>query len=82
MAHSEKTEKLAFEEALKRLEDLVESMEEGEVPLAESVAKFEEGDKLIQHCAQLLKNAELKIQKLKKNKNLPVLEELEEPVTD
>jgi exodeoxyribonuclease VII small subunit len=36
---------LAFEAALERLETIVESMESGEVPLAELLAKFEEGSR-------------------------------------
>ena len=61
--------KLSFESALGKLEAIVESMESGEVPLAELLAKFEEGTKLLKVCEGRLKEAELKIELLKKQKN-------------
>jgi exodeoxyribonuclease VII small subunit len=63
---SDKTAKLSFEAALTRLETIVDSMEQGEVPLAELLAKYEEGSKLLKVCESRLKEAELKIEKLKK----------------
>lgn len=61
--------KLSFETALTQLETIVESMESGEVPLAELLAKFEEGNKLLKVCETRLKDAELKIELLKKQKD-------------
>ncbi len=61
--------KLSFEAALGQLEGIVESMESGEVPLAELLAKFEEGTKLLKICEARLKDAELKIDQLKKQKD-------------
>lgn len=61
--------KLSFEAALGKLETIVESMESGEVPLAELLAKFEEGTKLLKACESRLKDAELKIEQLKKQKD-------------
>lgn len=61
--------KLSFEDALVKLEGIVESMESGEVPLAELLAKFEEGTKLLKVCESRLKDAELKIEVLKKQKD-------------
>ncbi len=66
---SEKTAKLSFEAALAKLETIVDSMESGEVPLAELLAKYEEGSKLLKVCESRLKDAELKIEKLKKSKD-------------
>ena len=66
---SDKTAKLSFEAALGRLETIVDSMESGEVPLAELLAKYEEGSKLLKACEGRLKEAELKIEKLKKAKD-------------
>ena len=60
---------LSFEDALTRLETIVESMESGEVPLADLLAKFEEGNKLLRHCEGRLKEAELKIEQLKKERD-------------
>ncbi|MEN8662808.1 MAG: exodeoxyribonuclease VII small subunit [Lentimonas sp.] len=53
-----------FEEALARLEGIIESMESGEIALADLVAKFEEGSKLLKTCQSQLKEAEIKIEKL------------------
>lgn len=66
---SEKHAKLSFETALQRLETIVDSMEQGEVPLAELLSKYEEGTKLLKLCEHRLKDAELKIEKLKKQKD-------------
>jgi exodeoxyribonuclease VII small subunit len=60
---------LSFETALTQLESIVESMESGDVPLAELLARFEQGNKLLKLCEVRLKDAELKIEQLKKQKN-------------
>ena len=57
--------KLSFEEAYKQLMELVNKMESGQLPLADSVAAYEQGVKLKAYCEQLLKEAELKIETLK-----------------
>jgi exodeoxyribonuclease VII small subunit len=64
----DKQVKLSFETALSKLEAIVESMETGDVPLADLLAKFEEGNKLLKHCEGRLKEAELKIEQLKKER--------------
>ena len=58
-------DKLTFEDAYKQLTELVKKMESGEMPLADSVAAYEQGIKLKAYCEQLLKEAELKIETLK-----------------
>jgi len=58
---------LPFEEALKKLETIVESMESDELPLETLLARFEEGTHLSQVCQSKLAEAELKIQQLEKN---------------
>ena len=60
---------LSFEEALAQLETIVESMESGEIPLAELLSKYEEGNKLLKACESRLKEAEMKIELLKKQKD-------------
>jgi len=69
--------KLSFESALSKLEAIVESMESGEVALAELLAKFEEGNKLLRHCEARLKEAELKIEQLKKERDAVVFTKFE-----
>jgi len=61
------TDSLTFEDALGRLENILESMESGDTPLADLVAKFEEGSNLLKVCQVKLKEAELKIEKLNIN---------------
>ena len=53
-----------FETSLKKLEQIVSDLENGELPLEQSIKTFEEGVKLTKHCQNLLSKAELKIQKL------------------
>ncbi len=64
-----------FEEALEKLETIIESMESGEIPLTKLVERFEQGNKLLDLCQKKLKDAELKIERLNKQKNPPELEE-------
>ena len=59
----------AFEQALEQLESIVESMESGSTPLADLIVKFEEGSRLLKVCEARLKEAEVKIELLKKQKN-------------
>lgn len=50
-----------FEENMQRLEQIVRSMENGDVALEESLKLFQEGTQLIQTCAKLLDEAELQV---------------------
>lgn len=63
-----------FEDALGRLESIVDSMEQGQVPLAELISRYEEGSKLLKVCEARLKDAELKIDQLKKTRDAVALE--------
>ena len=55
-----------FEEALQKLEAVVEAMEADDLPLETLLAKYEEGAKLVKICQEKLAEAELKIQQLEK----------------
>ncbi|MBN1269514.1 MAG: exodeoxyribonuclease VII small subunit [Kiritimatiellae bacterium] len=55
---------LSFEEALTRLETIVEEMEGGKVSLEKMMAHFEEGSKLVKYCAAQLNEVERKIELL------------------
>lgn len=57
---------LAFEEALKRLEAIVEAMESEDLPLESLLSKYEEGTQLAKICQDKLAEADLKIQRLEK----------------
>ncbi|MDQ0156440.1 exodeoxyribonuclease VII small subunit [Robertmurraya andreesenii] len=51
-------DKLSFEEAMKNLEDIVEKLEEGDVPLEEAIAIYRRGMELSKLCHDKLKNVE------------------------
>ena len=55
---------LNYEQALAELEKIITSLEDSSGRLDESVALFERGKALIQHCQKLLDNAELKVRQL------------------
>lgn len=61
------SDELPFEEALKKLESVVEAMESDGLPLEQLIARFEEGTRLVQVCQTRLGEAEIKIQKLEQN---------------
>ncbi|MEG0875888.1 MAG: exodeoxyribonuclease VII small subunit [Oscillospiraceae bacterium] len=58
--------KPSFEQAMERLDAIVKQLEKGEAPLAEALALFEEGTKLIGTSTKLLDEAEQKVVKLQK----------------
>jgi exodeoxyribonuclease VII small subunit len=58
---------LPFEDALKKLEGIVEAMESEDLPLEALLARYEEGTRLVKICQEKLAEAELKIQQLEKN---------------
>jgi len=55
-----------FEEAMKRLEDIVQSLESGDLSLEDSLGIFEEGMKLVGFCSKKLEEAEQKVTMLVK----------------
>jgi exodeoxyribonuclease VII small subunit len=56
---------LTFEQALKELEGIVARLEQGSVPLEESIAIYERGDALRGHCDTLLRAAEAKVETIR-----------------
>lgn len=56
--------KLTFEQAIGELETIVKRLEEGKVPLEESVAIYERGEVLKARCEDLLKQAEARVEKI------------------
>lgn len=57
-------EALSFESALRELEQIVSRLEQGSVPLEESIALYERGEALKDRCDRLLKQAEARIEKI------------------
>ncbi len=58
-----------FEDALNKLEKIVSKLEEGDIPLEESLKLFEEGIRLSRFCNQKLDEAEKKVEILLKDRN-------------
>jgi exodeoxyribonuclease VII small subunit len=56
---------MSFETALAELEQIVDRLERGDVPLAESITIYERGEALKQHCERLLKEAEMRVEKIR-----------------
>tara|TARA_B100001540_G_scaffold5986_1_gene5307 strand:+ start:528 stop:752 length:225 start_codon:yes stop_codon:yes gene_type:complete len=56
--------KIDFESSLKKLESIVEKLEDENINLEDSVKSFEEGINLVKECQKQLQNAELKVKKL------------------
>lgn len=57
-------ETLTFEDAYKRLEDAVEALQDGQMPLERALHYYEEGMRLAQYCNELLQKAELRVRQL------------------
>jgi exodeoxyribonuclease VII small subunit len=56
--------KMPFERAIEELETIVKRLEEGKVPLEESVAIYERGEALKARCEELLRQAEARVEKI------------------
>lgn len=63
----EKINALSFEEAMKKLEDIVRTFESGGLTLQQSVSAYEEGIQLRKHCDTLLKTAKLHMEEVQRN---------------
>jgi exodeoxyribonuclease VII small subunit len=57
-------ETLSFEEAFEQLEAAIAALQDGKMPLDQALQQYQEGMKLVQHCNELLQQAELTIQQL------------------
>jgi exodeoxyribonuclease VII small subunit len=57
-------ENLSYEEAFERLEAAITALQDGKLPLEQSLSYYQEGMKLAQYCNELLQKAELSVQQL------------------
>ena len=57
-------EKLNFEQAIKELTSIVSQIEQGQIPLQDSLEQYERGMGLIKHCRGILQKAEKRIEKI------------------
>ena len=63
------TTNATFESALKKLEETVDKLEEGSIPLGDALATFESGIRWTRECKKFLENAEQRIETILKNEN-------------
>ena len=61
--------KLTFEQSMRRLEEIIDNLESGNVELENAINLYTEGIKLQEHCKNKLENAKLKIEKIVKDKD-------------
>ena len=59
-----KEENITFEQAIEELETIINRLEEGDVPLDETIILYEKGSELKDFCEKKLQSAEVKIQKI------------------
>ena len=64
MAKATTDKELSFEQAIDRLEDIVEQIESGEVGLEQALTQYEQGQALIKRCRGILDQAERRIAEL------------------
>jgi len=55
---------LSFEDSIKELTDIVTKIEQGQIPLQDSLQQYEKGMALIKHCRTILNKAEKRIEKI------------------
>jgi len=55
---------LSFEESIKELTNIVSKIEQGQIPLQDSLQQYEKGMALIKHCRTILNKAEKRIEKI------------------
>jgi len=67
----------SFEEGLKKIEEIISSLEEADLPLKDRIEKFKEGAELLKFCDKELKEAEMSIQKIVDKDGKIRLEEFE-----
>ena len=70
-----KLEKLTFEEAMKELEELVDSLDKGDVSLDEAIAAYDRGSQLKDYCEKKLQEAKMKVDTIQASDNTDTIPE-------
>ena len=68
-------EKLTFEEAMKELELLVDSLDKGDISLDEAIAAYDRGSQLKDHCQKKLNEAKIKVETIQSSDNIDTVPE-------
>jgi exodeoxyribonuclease VII small subunit len=71
--------KLTFEQAIHQLKEIVGRIEQGEIPLQDSLEQYEKGMALIKHCRDILQKAEKRIERISKEEPPEPRKEPEDP---
>ena len=74
-------EKLTFEEAMKELELLVDSLDKGDISLDEAIAAYDRGSQLKDHCQKKLNEAKMKVETIQSSDNINTIPEKSSPFT-
>ena len=68
-------DKLTFEEAMKELEELVDSLDKGDVSLDEAIAAYDRGSQLKDYCQKKLHEAKMKVETIQSSDNIDTISE-------
>ena len=74
-------EKLTFEEAMKELELLVDSLDKGDISLDEAIAAYDRGSQLKDHCQKKLNEAKMKVDTIQSSDKIDTVPEKSSPFT-
>ena len=66
-------EKMTFEDAMKELENLVDSLDKGDVSLDEAIAAYDRGSQLKDHCQKKLNEAKMKVETIQSSADSNVI---------
>ena len=73
-------EKLTFEEAMKELEKLVDSLDEGDISLDEAISAYDRGSQLKDYCQKKLHEAKMKVETIQSSDNIDTIPEISSPL--
>jgi exodeoxyribonuclease VII small subunit len=73
-------ESLSFEQAIENLTEIVDKIETGQIPLAESLQQYEKGMAMIKHCRRILLDAEKRIEEIADNDAEEAIKEDDEDI--
>ena len=71
--------KLTFEEAMKELEKLVDSLDEGDISLDEAISAYDRGSQLKDYCQKKLHEAKMKVETIQSSDNIDTIPEMASP---
>ena len=72
---SDELEKMNFEDAMKELENLVDSLDKGDVSLDEAIAAYDRGSQLKDHCQKKLNEAKMKVETIQSSGDKNIIPE-------